>query len=327
MICDEDQEFKVNYAMFHGVCRVHLTSQDKNVCKICRSNVNCLGVFPLKTCGKCEKWTVVKENTCGHAMCSPCCKLSECQICRESPVAKPNKAKFVDKGKVNHCEFCLDGINSLKRSCAHALCEDCNEEKCKVCMVVNNVPEIIKNELCDFCLMSKMEAKKRCGHGFCMDCDKEICSICNDVGKVTDLEDEGSNVSQIGPEDEAGLFENEAEFNENPSISERKQSLSSEELDSCKSESGFNFHEEKISENLSGSDFQVLEGHSPTPIADPEDSKFIETDLKDHKLQEELEKKQLLGEYMDFPESSDPSELPELQGPDAIATARCCVLI
>ncbi|OMJ65421.1 hypothetical protein SteCoe_38256 [Stentor coeruleus] len=159
MLCESNQDFKVNYTFTHGVCESHKTvfENSQKECTHCSISVKILHFTGKTSCALCKSVVFNLKAACGHYCCINC--ISETRIC---------------KSCFNQCENC-SSKNSLKElNCVHKVCKVCmnNLDKCPLC---------VKN--CNKCEEKPYSERFSCGHQFCRQClrEKNTCLMCPEM--------------------------------------------------------------------------------------------------------------------------------------------------
>lgn len=204
ILCESDQNAKVNFTMEHGLCPNHCKYNEeflecihcKIIVPIClitiltpaysesntlktasnSLNLGSLNYTPFSNSEpkeKCEYCIQEKEVTtlkCSHKMCKDCLA-EKCQLC-----SIRDSFNLLE----NPCQFCEVKPGEIKLNCGHLICEGCSGKQCGLCEIYSRNQSICEPALenCDYCLQQLPSIQCKQGHNICVNCYKNQCPEC-----------------------------------------------------------------------------------------------------------------------------------------------------
>ena len=180
--CNNEQFYKVNFTLYHGLCEKHVETYDKKiVCNHCQSVVPVLFIKPIR-CFNCRKTSQKSFFDCQHWICEDCIKVIN--VC---PLCLPKKVE-------NSCEYCCLLKNPSLLECNHLICSNCKtNDECLLCKQQKDQ----EHQICDYCHNEGKIVNVECGHIICEKCfdsehlcslcqflNTELCAQCENLGKI-----------------------------------------------------------------------------------------------------------------------------------------------
>lgn len=165
MVCGAEQQYKVNFSKYHGVCQLHLMEgSTEHKCTYCKSNVKAAKISGIY-CIHCSSPSNISYSQCIHNICKSCnAKSLQCDPCKIPEIK---------------CENCIKRTKTyVVLDCNHSICKECLIGECPICELT-----IEKNKgkkSCQYCLKANGDLNEICNHWICKSCKEEDqCPMCS----------------------------------------------------------------------------------------------------------------------------------------------------